>query len=59
MKHKIIIEIDGVRHKLIKTKIGNHCDKCSLFDVCKGKNRIDFMPCPTYDVRYRKCKKGE
>lgn len=60
MKHKIILEIDGVRHKLIKGKASSEvCNKCSVQDICKNSGLHDM--CFTYwpDLRYRKCKKGE
>ena len=58
MKHKIILEIDGVRHKLIKTRVDNPCAKCSLERICV---RPDRMLCGIKSIgtRYRKCKKGE
>lgn len=60
MKHKIIVEIDGVRHKLIKTKtkVEDPCDKCSILNVCR-KIVSGFMPCTLDLTCYRKCKKGE
>lgn len=59
MKRKIIVEIDGVRHKLIKTKVENPCLKCSISDMCRSKDSLDFMLCTSYYTRYRKCKPGE
>lgn len=35
MEHKIIVEIDGVRHKLIEgDKVISGCTICSLEDYC-------------------------
>ena len=60
MKNKVIIEIDGVRHKLIRGKVSSDvCYKCSIRDVCKnsGLRNMCFTQMP--DLRYRKCKPGE
>ena len=61
MKHSIIVEIDGVRHKLIKTKVKNPCDKCSLKSTCTDRSfgKSIFCSFDAIDTRYRKCKKGE
>jgi hypothetical protein len=62
MKHNVILEIDGVRHKLIKGKeVANPCSKCSLEQIC-CKGIFSRMIMCLKDVpssRYRKCKKGE
>ena len=31
---KIVVEIDGVRHKLIEDKTDMPCEKCSLLYMC-------------------------
>lgn len=59
MKHKIILEIDGVRHKLIKTKVKYPCDKCSILNLCESREIDGFVPCACYSTHYRKCKPGE
>ena len=59
MKHSIILEINGVRHKLIKTKVEHPCDKCSISNVCKDETATGFMPCTLYSTHFRKCKPGE
>lgn len=58
MKHKIVLEIDGVRHKLIKTKIKNPCKKCSLRKNCCVKTDPVCGIDPV-ETRFRKCKPGE
>ena len=60
MKHSIILEIDGVRHKLIKGKNSSDvCNKCSIHDICRNiaLRNMCFTQMP--DLRYRKCKPGE
>lgn len=32
---KIIVEIDGVRHRLVEDKADTTCDKCSLHYECE------------------------
>lgn len=61
MKHKIILEIDGVRHKLIKTKAKDPCKKCSLESICtnRGWGKAIFCNFDSVGTHYRKCKKGE
>lgn len=34
----IVIEIDGVRHKLVRSK-KNVCIRCSLYDICQKWER--------------------
>lgn len=34
---KIIVEIDGVRHKMVKYRAKNPCDVCSLSGLCANK----------------------
>lgn len=60
-KLTIVLEINGVRHKLIKTKVENPCKKCSLKDVCINRvyGKSIFCAFDSIDTRYRKCKKGE
>jgi len=32
---KVILEIDGVRHRLVSSKLGGDlCEKCSIKDYC-------------------------
>lgn len=38
---KIIVEIDGVRHRLVKDR-GIECNQCSLYAVCKEPICIPF-----------------
>ena len=61
MKNKIVLEIDGVRHKLIKTKVKDPCKKCSLEDVCTNRRCSKAILCyfDASNTRYRKCKPGE
>lgn len=62
MKHKIILEINGVRHKLIKGKLPldvDVCSKCSIQDVCRGSGLLNMCFTRMPDLRYRKCKPGE
>ena len=33
-----IVQIDGVRHKLVDDNVGNPCDQCSLEALCDDKN---------------------
>jgi hypothetical protein len=43
MKHNVIIEIDGVRHKLVK---GSHvrCGECSIKEYCeRGAEKNVFI----------------
>lgn len=61
MKHKVIIEIDGVRHKLIKGRAKNKtgvefCEKCSIRKMC---TKIIDGPCIDLNAYFRKCKPGE
>lgn len=62
MKHKVIVEINGVRHKLIKTRSGRPCEKCSLntfkSEICTCGNII-HAPCIRFNTHFRKCKPGE
>lgn len=58
MKHKIVLEIDGVRHKLIKTRTYDPCTKCSLNHTCARPTQMLCSICPT-GTHFRKCKKGE
>lgn len=61
MKHKVIVEIDGVRHKLIKTRAVHICKSCSLSKMCKNpQNGLgNFQPCADFNTHFRKCKPGE
>lgn len=38
---KIVVEIDGVRHRLVKDR-GIECNQCSLYAVCKEPICIPF-----------------
>ena len=58
MKNKIVLEINGVRHKLIKTKVKDPCKKCSLDHACKRPSVICCGINPA-GTRFRKCKPGE
>ena len=55
MMKKIIIEVDGVRHKMVRTKTPN-CHNCSLSKVC---NNTDWYPCKGSNTQFKLCKKGE
>jgi hypothetical protein len=63
MKHKVILEIDGVRHKLINGKeTSNPCSKCSLEHMCCNNEVLKYTVLCLRNVpgsRYRKCKPGE
>lgn len=42
---KVVIEIDGVRHKLVSDKtVGDVCSQCSLAKLC---NHLTIMLCET------------
>lgn len=42
-KHKIVVEIDGVRHRMVNSRLGgNLCDKCSISNEC---GKIIDTPC--------------
>lgn len=58
MKQKIILEIDGVRHKLIRTKSERPCKTCSLHGPCQ-KLRRRYCEFDSIGTHFRKCKKGE
>lgn len=62
MKHKIVLEIDGIRYKLIETRSVRPCEKCSLntfkSGICTCGNII-HAPCIGRHTRFRKCKLGE
>lgn len=59
MKHNIILEIDGVRHKLIKTRAKSLCKSCSIKSIC-GKPYYLTFPCSTrFSMHFCKCKPGE
>jgi len=48
-KHKIIVEIDGVRHKMVETAIGGDlCKKCSITNECKNLIGIPCVGVRTY-----------
>lgn len=34
---KVIVEIDGVRHKMVKNKVKDPCNACSLSKLCANK----------------------
>ena len=72
MKHKIIIEIDGVRHKLIKTRAEDPCKKCSLKSVCFNSDSGNLVilsqlllqiqilcGAGKHETHFSKCKPGE
>lgn len=70
MKHKIVLEIDGVRHKLIRTRSTRPCKNCSLNSFIKGNEVSDNVevsicgniidaPCTGFRDHFRKCKPGE
>ena len=40
----IVIEIDGVRHKLVEAKDNSRCDSCSLQELC-DEAWINSMDC--------------
>lgn len=43
MKHKVIIEINGVRHRLVRGRyVKDYCEKCSLEKECAS---IIGSPC--------------
>ena len=58
MKQKIVLEINGVRHRLIKTRAENPCTKCSVNGTyCINHDIIcGIDPAGTH---FRKCKPGE
>lgn len=33
---RIIVEIDGVRHELVKSKGSQPCNDCSIYEHCKN-----------------------
>lgn len=37
MKMKVIVEIDGVRHKMVNNRVPDVCGACSLFKICSSK----------------------
>ena len=39
---KIVVEIDGVRHRLVKDRGNIECNQCSLYAVCKEPICIPF-----------------
>ena len=45
---KIIVEIDGVRHKLVEDKADTTCNKCSLLEdpsvLCTSAICLNFLP---------------
>jgi hypothetical protein len=38
----VIVEIDGIRHKLVKTKCSDVCETCSIQGAC---NVVISTPC--------------
>lgn len=52
----VIIEIDGVRHKLVNKENPNVCDICSIGEWC---DTIINSPCKGVWQYFEKCKKGE
>lgn len=58
MKHTLIVELDGVRHKLINTKCATPCKKCSLLEPCRKASGI-LCKFDIEGTHYRKCKPGE
>lgn len=60
MKNKVILEVNGVKHKLIKTRSLRPCGSCSLKNVCLDNSRGEVL-C-IVDIRrthFIKCKPGE
>lgn len=54
---KVIVEIDGVRHKMVRTrKRSDTCVNCSLEKVC---TYVVDSACLSGYYRFRKCKEGE
>lgn len=58
MKYEIVLEINGVRHKLIKTRTKYPCEKCSVKQRCTGRNHL-LCYVMSAGTHFRKCKKGE
>lgn len=51
----VIVEINGVRHKLVKTRCsGNVCSQCSLEGFCPD---IIATPCVGMNTRFMKERK--
>ena len=34
---KVIVEINGVRHKMVHNRVNDVCDECSLIEFCTRK----------------------
>jgi len=60
MKRKIIIEIDGVRHKIVKlpTMTPYPCETCSLQKECEDSFEILCM-IEKHNCHFEKCEAGE
>ena len=62
MKAKIIVEIDGERHRMVSGRagrIGNICSKCSLVDLCSEEIGSPCLDSRDYFVKEKKQIKGE
>lgn len=49
MEHKIIVEIDGVRHKFIENNRPYECEICSLEIFCEAAHQ---EPCLAVTSKY-------
>lgn len=58
MKNKVILEINGVKHKLIKTRSLRPCDSCSLKSVCFDHAEV-LCTADMQKTHFIKCKPGE
>lgn len=58
MNSTIIMEINGVRHKLIETKSTKPCSTCSLKRLCLVKDE-EGCTIGRPHTHFRKCKPGE
>ena len=58
MKDKIIVEINGVRHKLIKTRSKSPCETCRLKSMCLANDGLGCTHTSTA-MHFIKCKPGE
>jgi hypothetical protein len=59
MKHKIVLEINGVRHKLIKSRTKSGIDVCEKCSICKECKKTVDGACLNLNEYFRKCKPGE
>jgi len=52
MKPKVIVEINGIRHKMVKSRVGGDlCKRCSLFSECNNTISNPCIGVNTYFMR--------